>query len=524
MQVSNEVIGSLVPHEAISRRILLAGTFALGSAALILPQPSKAAPKRGGTLRLGLSEGNSIDSLDPLTYKSVGMFMAGVTLGNCLVELDSAGLPVPELAESWNVSADAATWTFKIRQGVTFHNGRPLTTADVVWSLRRHIGATTTSPLKSLLSDVKDISADGARSVVVKLNKGDSDIDVIMSQWQLVIVPEGTKDFSAFNGTGPYVLKTFEPGVRLVATRNPNYWKANRAWVENVEFIFIDDGAARVNALMSGQLDAINQVQQRIISRLKGRGGIKIVESIGAKFFTLAMATGSTSFSNNHVRLAVKNALPRKEIVASTLSGFGAVGNDHPVPPNSPWLNTQLPQFEADPDKAKWHLKQAGRDSVSVDLHTSSLVYAGATDASVTIKERLAPLGINIKVVNQPADGYWSNVWRKYDFVMVRWSVRPTPALTFGLGYACTSSMNETGWCDTRFEKLLSEAKVTTNADRKRQLYWEMQAIQRETGGSSVFAFPSVLDAYAGTVTGFEPDTVQEMFGCRVAERVWMTA
>lgn len=506
----------------VSRRAVLAGAGALGLSTLILPHRAKAAPSKGGTLKLGLAGGNSNDSLDPLSYSSVPMFMAGVTLGNCLVELDSNKNPVPELAESWEVSDDASRWVFTLREGITFHNGKSLTPADVVWSLSRHIGEETTSPIKALMSEVTSITADGDRNVVVELSSGNADIDVIMSQWQLVIVPEGTEDFSNFVGTGGYILESFEPGVRLIARRNPDYWKADRAWVDSVEFTFVDDGAARVNALMSGQVNAINQVEQRVVSRLQGRGGIEIVEGVGAKFFTLAMATGNDKFADNNARLAMKHALPRDEIVKNTLSGFGAIGNDHPVPPNSPWLNPELSQYSYDPDKAKFHLKEAGMDSLDIDLHTSQLVYSGALDASVTIQERARDAGININVVNEPADGYWTNVWRQKPFVMVRWSVRPTPAMMFGLAFTCDSGWNESGWCDPTFENLLAEAKVATDTERRRELYWEMQAIHHATGGSSVFAFPSVLDAYGEDVAGMESDSVQEMYGCRVAERVWL--
>lgn len=511
----------------MERRSFLTGAAALGAGALILPRVARAQARRGGTLRIGLSGGNSNDSLDPLTYKALPNYVLGMTVGNCLVELDPKSNPIPELAESWEASDDATRWVFRIREGVTFHDGRPLTAADVVWSLSRHIGPGTTSPVKALLADVTEIRADGGGAVIVQLSASNADLDVIMSQWHLIIVPEGTTDFMAFNGTGPYVLESFEPGVRLTATRNPNYWKADRAWVDGVEIVFIDDGATRVNALMSGEVHAINQVEQRVVSRLRDRGGIAVIEGIGTKYFSMAMNASADPFLNNEVRLAFKYGMPRAEIVASTLSGFGMVGNDHPVPPNSPWLNTGLEQYAYDPERATFHLAKAGFTRLPVDLHSSTMIYPGATDASVIMQERMAAAGFDLVLHNEPAEGYWSNVWRAKPLVMSRWAVRPTPAMMFGLAYTCASresGWNEAYWCNERFDALLAEARITTDPSRRRELYWELQAIHYAEGGSSIFAFPSTLDAYAEAVGGVEPDSVQELFGCRVAERVWLSA
>lgn len=512
---------------SMGRRTFLAGATAMTAGALVLPQGAQAQAQRGGTLRIGLSGGNSNDSLDPLTYTALPNYVLGMTVGNCLVELATDSTPIPELAESWEVSDDATRWVFRLRQGVTFHDGRPMTSADVVWSLRRHIGPDTKSPVKGLLREVTDIRADGDAAVVVELSSGNADMDVIMSQWHLIILPEGTTDFMAFNGTGPYVVESFEPGVRLNATRNPNYWKADRAWADRVEIIFIPDSAARMNALMTGEVHAINQVEQRVVSRLQGQNGISVIEGIGTKYFSMAMNASADPFTDNNVRLALKYGMPRDELLANTLSGFGMVGNDHPVPPTSPWLNTELEQYAYDPDRAAFHLREAGLDRLEVDLHSSTMIYAGATDASVIMQERMATAGLDMVLRNEPADGYWSNVWRAKPLVMSRWSVRPSPALMFGLAYTCGSieaGWNEAYWCNEGFDALLAEVRVATDAERRRELYWELQAIHHAEGGSSIFAFPSTLDAYAGAVGGVEQDSVQELFGCRVAERVWLTS
>ncbi len=506
---------------AFRRRDLL-GAAAAGSAGLLLPGSVRSAPRRGGVLKLGMDGGNTADSLDPMMIRSVPMGMAGLTLGNGLLEIDSDRNPLPDLAESWEVSQDAKQWVFRLRQGVTFHNGKTLEPADVIYSIRRHLLAESTSSVKALLQNIEQIRADGPRNVAITLKEGNADLHVVLSLYNTVIVPDGFTDFANFVGTGPYVLKAFRPGIRFYAERNPNYWKPDRAWVDAVEVIFISDANARTNALMSGQVHAIDQVDQKIAARLATVRNLKLIEAGGTKFLSLAMQTGSDTFRSSHARMAIKLGINRDELVKKTLAGFGEVGNDLPIAPGDPFLNTELPQRRYDPDKAKWHVRQAGFETLPVELHTSLLVYAGAVEAAALMKETMAPAGIAMTIRNDPPDGFWSNVWRHRDFVMARWFMRPTQALTLDVFNACSSAYNESKWCDDRFDRLLGEVRVETDFNKRKDLFWELQKIVHDTGGSSIFAFPATLDAYSTKVGGARRDGIQTFLGLRIAERVWL--
>lgn len=478
-------------------------------------------PQRGGTLRIGEAEGGTSDSLDPTSYFSYHMYTVGFTLGNTLVELDANKQPTPELAESWEGTPDARRWVFRMRKGVEFHNGKTVTAADAAWSLNRHIAADSKSAAKGFLDGVTSIRADGD-NLIIEHETGDADIPIIMGEYHLLIVPEGHDDWTGFVGSGAYVLENFEPGVRFTATRNPNYWKPDRAWVDAIDMSFILDPAARASALMAGEVDVIDRIDTKVIDRLKGMNRFQIVENVGTAFNESVMDTRAAPFDNADVREAIKYAINRDELIEKVYRGYGAIGNDHPIPPTDPFHNTDLPQRPYDPDKARWHLKQAGLDAIDVTLSAADGAYAGAVDVAVLMQASAEGTGINVNVDRVPNDSYWSDIWMKKPYCMSAWGVRPTPGTMFAVAFAKDAPWNEAYWSNDRFNELLVAGKTQTDFEKRREIYWEMQEIVHRDGGNALFAFPAELDGYAGNVHGTQPDAVARLMGCRVAERVWM--
>ncbi len=413
-----------------------------------------ATPSRGGTLKVGSSAGNTTDSLDPATFLDMHMYMVGFTLGNNLVELSPSKEPLPELAESWEGSSDAKRWAFKIRKGVEFHNGKTLTPADVVYSLNRHIGEASESAAKGFLTGVSSIRADGD-NVIIEHDTGDADIPIIMGDFHLQIVPEGHDDWTTFIGTGPYVLENFEPGVQFGATHNPNYWKPDRAWVDSVEMLILNDPTARSAALISGQVNMIDRVDNKVVDRIKALGRFDLIEAVGGRYQTTVMDVRAAPFDNVHVREAIKYAIDREQQVDKVFRGYAVPANDHPIPPSDPFYHSELPQRPFDPDKAKWHLKEAGLDSLTVELSASDAAFPGAVDSAVLMQSDAAGSGLTINVKREPSDGYWSNIWMKKAYVMSNWATRPTPGMMFSIAYACGGPWAEAYWCNDRFEELL---------------------------------------------------------------------
>jgi len=339
-----------------------------------------------------------------------------------------------------------------------------------------------------------------------------------------VIMPakDGAADWQAGVGTSGYRLKIFEPGVRMDLERNPDYWKQGRAHSASAELIAIADGAARVNALVTGQVDVINKVDLKTVALLKRNPGLVIEETKGAQHYTFPMLCDSNEFKNNDIRMAMKHAINRETLLASVLHGYGLVGNDHPIQPGSRFINAALEQRAYDPDKSRFYLRKAGVESLKVRLQASDAAYTGAVDASVLFKEQARQAGIDIDVVREPADGYFSNVWMKQPFTTSFWYSSLTADRMFSIGYAKGAAWNETHWDNARFNQLLTAARGEMNAPLRQEMYNEMQALCRDDGGAIVPLFASSVAARSNRVShGPLTAPYGELDGLRLIERWW---
>ena len=494
----------------IGRRDFMAGAAAIGLSAAasnaILTKAAKAAtPKKGGRFRMGLTGGATSDDLDPAT--TLDSYMINVNFGqlrNCLTEIAPDGSLIGELAESWEPSADAATWTFTLRQGVEFHNGKTMDSTDVMNSINHHRGEDTKSAAKGIISPIEDVKTDGKDKVVFSLNGGSADFPYLMSDYHLGVCPakDDGIDWESGTGTGGYVLDSFEPGVRTLTKRNPNYWKEGHAHFDEVETLFIADVTARTAALQTGEIDAMSGVDLKTVHLLKRGGGINVVPTTGNQHVTLPMLTDTAPFDNNDLRLALKYSLDREHWLKVILKGYGGLGNDHPIGPANQFRATEeeLPQRAYDVDKAKFHLKKAGHDSINLKLHLGNTAFEGAIDAGVLMSETARAAGINIEVVREPEDGYWSNVWLKKPWSGSYWGGRPTEDWMFSQVYAAGVDWNETKWSHEKFNKLLVEARAELDETKRRNMYVEMQRIVRDEGGSVIPLFNAYVQALSDKI------------------------
>jgi peptide/nickel transport system substrate-binding protein len=512
----------------INRREFLKAATALGisvvAAQSLLAGSAQAAPKKGGRLRAALAEGGTTDSLDPQTYTDVYMMSLGFATHNTLTEISPAGKLVGDAAESWDASPDAKTWAFKLRKGIEFSNGKKLTAEDVVVSINHHRGKESKSAAKSNVEPIEDLKADGADTVVFTLKAGNADFPYLMADYHLLIMPSvgGKADWQNFIGTGGYTLESFEPGVRSFLKRRPGYWKEDRAHFDELELLVIGDVQARQNAVATGEVDLISRCDLKTVHLLKRRPNVKVEEATGFLHYTAPMLTNIPPFDNNDVRLALKYAVDRDQIMEKILRGHGSLGNDHPIAPSVPF-HAELPQRSYDPDKAKFHLKKAGLSKLKVDLSAADAAFAGAVDAAVLMKETAAAAGIEINIVREPNDGYWSNIWMKKPFSMCYWGGRPTCDWMFSQAYAEGANWNDTKWSHERFNKLLLQGRSELDSSKRAEIYHEMQKLVRDEGGVIVYAFANYVYAMNKKLM-HGPDVAAnwELDGTRYVERWWM--
>jgi peptide/nickel transport system substrate-binding protein len=233
------------------------------------------------------------------------------------------------------------------------------------------------------------------------------------------------------------------------------------------------------------------------------------------------MRCDTAPYDNNDVRLALKFAIDREQMVKTILRGYGVVGNDHPISAANRYHASKLPQRQYDPDKAKFHLKKAGVGDIAFDLSAAEAAYGGAVDAAVLYRESAAKAGININVVREPNDGYWSNVWLKKPWCAVFWGGRPTEDMMFSTAYAANADWNDTYWKNPRFNELLVAARAELDEKKRRQMYVEMQSLVRDDGGVVVPMFAADLSAASDKIGHGKLAVNWELDGFRCAERWW---
>ena len=493
-KISQDIHNNLVTkarNRKLSRRDFMQAMVATGvslSAASTLwsSEVQAQTPKQGGHFRLGVAHGQTVDNLDPATYENGFMANLGFGIHNYLTEISNDGAVKSEVAESWEASSDATRWTFKLRKDLAFHNGKDVDAEDVIASIGHHLGESSQSAAKPIVESITDMKADGKKVVVFTLDAGNADFPFVMSDYHLPILQandDGTPDWQSGIGCGAYKLKNFDPGVRADLERNPNYWKVDHANFDSCEMISIVDPAARTNALISGEVDAIDRVDLKTAHLLKRNPNIVIHSTPGTQHYTFVMHTDVPPFDNNDVRLALKYAINRQELVEKVLQGYGEIGNDTPIGSGQRFYASELEQTSYNPDKAREHLQKAGLDSLSVDLHVADAAFGGAVDAGVLYAESAKAAGITINVVREPNDGYWSNVWLRKPFCAVYWSGRPTEDWMFSTAYASGVEWNDSHFEHGKFNELLKAARSELDDSVRRQMYVEMQTIMNREGG-----------------------------------------
>lgn len=489
----------------INRRRFVMSALATGvtlpTAMSLATRAEALTPKSGGAFRMALGHGSTTDSLDPSTAENDFSTTVIYTRGNHLTEVSNTGELVGDLAESFEPSADAKSWVFNLRKGVEFHDGKSLTADDVIASINYHRGEDSKSAAKGLVTQISDIRKDGDNQVIFDLESGNADFAYILSDYHLMVMPsaDGSVDPTGTNGTGGYVVDSYDPGVRAKFTRNPNYYKEDRAHFDSVEILSILDVTARQNAVMNGDVDYSGDIDPKTVALLGRVPTLEISEATGTQHYTFPMRLDTQPFDNYDLRMALKFAIKRQELVDKILLGHGEKGNDVPVNASMPFFNTELPVHEYDPERAAMHYKKSGH-SGPIQLSAADAAFAGAVDAAQLITASAKDAGIEIEVVREPSDGYWSNVWNKKGWCACYWSGRPTQDWMYSSAYTRDNEWNDTAWRDTdsalKFNDLIVAARSETDQNLRRDQYWEAQSLLQDDGGVIASMFANYIAAH----------------------------
>lgn len=446
--------------------------------------------KRGGTLRFAIAGGAASDTPDPaLAMTSFALYMAA-NLYDTLLRADVDFNLTPALATGWDSTPDAKTWTFKLRDGVTFHNGKKLTSADVAYSVKRILSAKLASPVMSNISPFLapgGISTPDSSTVVFSLTSANAFFDQILAGVNFGVIPDGTTSFASPAGTGPFWLSEFQAGANAKFTRNGSYWRGGGLpYLDGVTLVTLAEDATRVESLIAGSEDLVDNITGADVKLISGQSGVQTLQIKAGGWVDLAAWGNVAPFSNPDVVLAMKYAADREKIMSVVAPNAFLTGPDVPVPASDPFYPAGLKPYPYDPDTAKGLLKKAGHgDGLDLTLYA----YEGdKLDAALAYKQTALPAGINVNVISWSHATYWTEVWLKKPFVGDSWARLHTSVI---LQEAFAAQPNEFHWNNSKFDGLINSAVATTDTARQKTLYGD--------------ALVMLNDMVSGIIPGWEP-------------------
>lgn len=428
-----------------------------------------------------------------------------------LVIFDNNFSVSPWLAESFTQSADGLEWTFMLKDGITFQDGAPLTSADVVYTYRRLLDPATASPAASELGMITadGITAPDTKTVVFRTAEPVAQLPLLLATKYALIVRDGSTTESlakASNGTGPYVIADFKADApRTVLAANPTYWQAGKPTAPCLELSGIADPIARASAIQSGDADLLIAADAATLPLLQADPGIALLEAKGAMMMTMVMMVDQPPFDDVRVRQAMKLVVDRTAMVQLVTLGFGVPGNDNPVPPTSPLAVSDQP-LPRDLDKARTLLAEAGHaDGLTVDLWTGATDLVPGMNVMVqAYKEMAAEAGITVNVMTAPSNSFWDDVYMKQPFSVSYWYTRH-PVSSLSLAFRSDAQYNETHWRDPAFDTLLDDAATATDPAVAADLYRQAQTRIMTEGGQIAPVFASLVAAMRKGCTGYVP-------------------
>ncbi|MEO0938015.1 MAG: ABC transporter substrate-binding protein [Pseudomonadota bacterium] len=523
-----EYYSKQVARGDMTRREFMGKAAALGVSAVVassmLATQAKATPVAGGDYRMGVQGGESTNSQDPASWASDVPISAGGLWGETLVQVQPDGSAAGQVAESWESSADAKTWRFKVRNGIAFSNGKPVTAEDVMRTMERHSNEDSKSGALGIVQGIESMRTDGD-TFEVTLGVGNADLPYLMADYHLVIQPDGGFDNPvAAIGTGPYMLVNDEPGVRMNLERNPNYWGGDQSQIahyDTVETIVLNDATARTAALQSGQVDSINRVEPKIAALLDRAPNIDVKTTSGRGHYVFIMHIDTAPFDSNELRLALKHALNRQEMVDKILQGYGSVGNDMPINAAYPLFDDTIPQREFDLDKARAHYAKSGHDGSPIVLRTADGAFPGAVDAAALFQQSCQAAGIPLEIKREPNDGYWSEVWNVQPFCCSYWGGRPVQDQMYTTAYLSSADWNDTRWKRPEFDEMLLQARAELDPAKRKEIYSMMGRMLRDEGGLMVPMFNDFVDAISSNVKGWVTDPNGSQMNWQAAIKTW---
>jgi peptide/nickel transport system substrate-binding protein len=489
---------------SVTRRLFLAGT---AISLVTLPRMAIAeTPKRGGVLRMSIDQAASV--IHPMLARVNPEYLVTELLYSNLTRLKPDMTVEPDLAITWEPNETRTEWIFKLRPGVTFHDGSPLTSQDVVASINTILDPKTASPGRTNVGPIKEVAAVDPLTVKFTLSGAYADLPVALTYLNARIVPAKVvaSDLASLsttaNGTGPFKLVSYEPDRKIVVERNPAYYDPARPYLDRVELLVYPDRTAEASAMMSSEIDLLLTTTPGEYERLVKASGVKALRTPSGQFLNINLGCDQKPFNDVRVRQALALAVDREATVGFVAGGYGTPGNDTPL--NSAYhFYKNIPQKKPDIAKAKQLLAEAGYpNGIDLTLIASDRP-ATRTQLGVAVREMAAAAGFRINVQTMPHATYLDQVWKKGNFYVGFYNMQPTADAIFNLLYTSNATWNETRWNNSTFDTVINAARVETDETKRAALYAKAQELMNTEVPTVISAFFDLLAAQRAYVEGY---------------------
>jgi peptide/nickel transport system substrate-binding protein len=496
---------------SITRRSLIVAGSALSAgaslAALTRVSLAQSAPRRGGVLRMSVDQAAGV--LNPLLTRVNPEYLVAELLYSGLTRLSPEMSAEPDLAESWTASPDVKEWTFRLREGLRFHDGSPCLPKDVVATFKAILDPKTASPGRTNVGPIAEVIASGDRDVVFKLSTPYADLPVALAYTNAKIIPAAIAggDFGKLSksaiGTGPFRLVSYEPDRQIVVARNESYYDKARPYLDGVQIVVYPDPTAEASALIGGDTDLIANTPPTEFQRFSGAAGVTPLRVPSGQFLNVNMGCDQKPFSDARVRQALALSVDRKAMVDFCAQGYGTPGND--VPMNGAYhFFKEVAEKKPDIAKAKQLLAEAGYpDGIDLKLIASDTP-STRTSMGVALREMAKPAGLRIEVQTMPHATYLDQVWKKGPFYVGFYNMQASADAIFSLLYTSNAAWNETRWNNGEFDTYVGEARGTTDEAKRRELYGKAQALMHAQVPSVIPVFFDLLAAKRSYVQGYQ--------------------
>lgn len=486
----------------------LAATAPLVGETGALAQEATPAAARSGTLLFGKPQ--EAVGLDPAMVTAASSFQITAPVYEQLVAFDANNEPQPELATSWE-NPDDTTFVFHLREGVTFHDGRPLTAADVKYSFDRILDPDNASPWLSQFEPIESIEVIDDLTVQLNLRQAYGPLLATLGSPYAAIVPEGEADLqSTMIGTGPFALETYTQDVETVLTANDAYWEEGVPRLEGITYRILPDEAARLAAIRTGEINLTSLANPTAVSLASREEGVQVVSQETTDYYLLGFNTEQAPLDDVRVRQAISLAVDRQALLDAVFFGEGQLTGPI-VPTLGDWATPldQLPFFAPDPARAAELLAEAGLEGGFELSIMASPLYPEFISIALVLQSQLQAAGITV-MLDQVEWGTFIERWRERDFsafVSFNGSGNDPDRALFP-AFSTGGSVNAFQFSDPEVDRLLEEARATFDVDQRRELYQQVEQMIAEAAPALFLSTRMAYYALGDNVQGFEPNPI----------------